>query len=122
MSYIGDFDASDTIYFKFTTVNTSGVPTALDGGTVAAYKDNSTTQTLTGVSLTASFDSLTGLNHVTVDTSQDGSFYAVGSDFQLIMVSGTVDSNSIIGYVVGEFSLRNRAALYPTTAGRMLDV
>lgn len=122
MSYLGDFDAGDTIYFKFTTVNTSGVPTALSGGFTAAYKDGSTTQTLTGVTLTASFDSLTGLNHIAVDTSQDSSFYAAGSDFQLVMVSGTVDGSSIAGYEIGAFSLRNRAHLYPVVAGRQLAI
>lgn len=121
--YSGDFDASDIVDIKFTTVNTSGVPTQLAGTPVVSiYKDNSTSQSTSGVTLTVDFDSVTGLNHVRIDTSADGTFYSSGSDFHAVVTAGTVGGNSIVGYVVGHFSLRNRASLYPTTAGRTLDV
>lgn len=122
MSYLGDRLAGDSIYFKFTSVNTSGVPTAITTPVLAVYKNNSTTESQAGLTLTASFDGLAGLNHVTIDTSQDGTFYANGSDFQVIVVTGSVSSNSIVGYTLADFSLANRSALRPTTAGRTLDV
>jgi hypothetical protein len=74
--HLGDYDTGTVIYDKFTTVQPStGAPFTL-GGTPAlsVYKDNSTTQTTTGVTLTASFDSVTGLNHYEIDTSADGTF------------------------------------------------
>lgn len=123
MSYLGDFDPSDVIDTKFTTVSAAGVPTAL-GGTpaISVYKDNSTTQSTSGITLTTSFDSVTGMNHVRIDTSADGSFYSAGSDFQIVITTGTVGGSSVVGYVVGSFSIQNRSHLRPTTAGRTLDV
>lgn len=122
--YLGDFAAGDTIDFMFTTYRPStGVPFTL-GGTpaVSVYKDNSTTQSTAGITLTASFDSVTGLNHVRITTSSDGTFYADGSTFECVITTGTVDGVSVVGSCIGRFTLRDQACLYPTTAGRKLDV
>lgn len=122
--HLGDFDASTVLYGKFTTYKPStGAPFTL-GGTPAlsVYKDNSTTQSTTGVTLTVDFDSVTGLHHFAIDTSADGTFYAAGSFFDIVITTGTVDSVSAVGTVVGSFTLRKTAALKPTTAGRTLDV
>lgn len=122
--YLGDFAAGDTIDFMFTTFRPStGAPFTL-GGTpaVSVYKDNSTTQSTAGITLTASFDSVTGLNHVRITTSSDGTFYADGSAFECVITTGTVDSVSVVGSCIGRFTLRDQACLYPTTAGRKLDV
>jgi hypothetical protein len=122
--YLGDFAAGDTIDFMFTTFRPStGAPFTL-GGTpaVSVYKDNSTTQSTAGITLTASFDSVTGLNHVRITTSSDGTFYADGSTFECVITTGTVDSVSVVGSCIGRFTLRDQACLYPTTAGRKLDV
>jgi len=122
--YLGDFAAGDTIDFMFTTYRPStGAPFTL-GGTpaVSVYKDNSTTQSTAGITLTASFDSVTGLNHVRITTSSDGTFYADGSTFECVITTGTVDGVSVVGSCIGRFTLRDQACLYPTTAGRKLDV
>jgi hypothetical protein len=121
--WLGDFRTGVTIDHKFTSVNTSGAPTTLSGTpAISVYKDNSTTQSTSGVTLSADFDSVTGLNNVRIDTSSDGTFYAAGSNFQIVITTGTVGGTSVVGYVVGSFSLENRSALMPTTAGRKLDV
>lgn len=123
MSYLGDYVAGDTLDFNFTTRQFStGAPFALSGGAVVVYKGSSTTESSSGVTLTASFDSVTGLNHVTITTGSDGTFYANGSQFSVVISAGTVDSVSVVGEVVGRFTLRAQAALYPTTSGRTLDV
>ena len=124
MASLGDFDAGSTLYFKFTTFRPStGAPFTLAGTpAVSVYKDASTTQSTAGVTLTADFDAVTGLNHVAIDTSADGTFYAVGSFFDVVVTTGTVDSVSAAGVVVGRFTLRKTACLKPTTAGRALDV
>ena len=124
MAHLGDFDASAVIYGKFTTYRPStGAPFTL-GGTPAlsVYKDNSTTQSTTGVTLTVDFDSVTGLHHFAIDTSADGTFYAAGSFFDIVITTGTVDSVSVVGSVVASFTIRKNSALKPTTAGRTLDV
>lgn len=124
MTYRGDYDAGTIIYGKFTTYQPSTGAAFTLGGTPAlsVYKDNSTTQSTSGVTLTASFDSVTGLNHFAIDTSADGTFYSAGSNFDIVITTGTVDSVSVVGAVVASFSLRKDSALKPTTASRTLDV
>lgn len=122
--YRGDIAPSQILDFKFTTVAAStGVPTQLAGTpAISVYQTNSTTQSTTGVTLTVDFDSVTGMNHVRIDTSADGTFYAAGRDFQVVITTGTVGGSSVVGYVVAEFSINNRSVLRPTVAGRTLDV
>ena len=124
MKHMGDYDTSAVIYGKFTTYRPSTGAAFTLGGTPAlsVYKDNSTTQSTTGVTLTADFDSVTGLNHFAIDTSADGTFYSAGSFFDIVITAGTVDSVSVVGTVVASFTLRKDSSLKPTTAGRTLDV
>lgn len=124
MSYRGDFDTSAVIYGKFTTFRPSTGAAFTLGGTPAlsVYKDNSTTQSTTGVTLTVDFDSVTGLHHFAIDTSADGAFYAAGSFFDIVITTGTVDSVSVVGTVVASFTIRKNSALKPTVSGRTLDV
>src|SRR4051812_3911520 len=109
--------AGGTGYVKFTTrAFATGVPTTLSGSpVVSVYKDASTTQSTAGVTLTAGFDSVTGLNHVSIDTSADGTFYSNGDTFYLVVTTGTVGGTSVVGEVVGDFGLS--AALGPSTGG-----
>ncbi len=125
MKNLGDFAVNTVVYGKFTTYRPSSGATYTLGGTPAlkVYKDNSTTtETTTGVTLTVDFDNVTGLNHFTIDTSTDGSFYASGSFFQIVITTGTVDSISVVGAEVGCFTLEKVSSLRPTTAGKTLDV
>lgn len=119
----GDIAAGSIIDIKFNTVTATGAPITLAGSAaVVCYKDNSLTQSSAGLTLSIDFDSITGLHNVRVDTSADGTFYAAGSNFQVAISIGTVNSINVAGYVVGEFSIAARSALRPTTAGRTLDV
>lgn len=122
--HLGDFDASTVVYGKFSTFRPSTGAAFTLGGTPAlsVYKDNSTTQSTTGVTLTADFDTVTGLNHFAIDTSADGTFYAAGSFFDIVITTGTVDSVSVVGSVVASFTIRKNSALKPATAGRTLVV
>src|SRR5690606_4379362 len=88
--HLGNFAPGDTIDCKFGTVRpSSGASYTLSGDPAAAvYKDNGTTESTTGVSLTADFDSRTGLNHVRVTTASDGTFYSAGSYFEVVLTSG----------------------------------
>lgn len=120
---LGDFDPTAVIYGKFVSVRVdTGAPATLTSGALSVYKDNSVTQSTTGVTFTGDFDSVTGLNHFAIDTSTDGTFYSAGSFFDVVITTGTVNSISAVGYCVGQFTLRKTAALKPTTAARTLDV
>ncbi len=120
--YIGDVSPSAVFDIKFTTfAAATGAPTTLAGTpAISIYKDNNTTETTTGITLTVDFDSLTGLHNVNIDTAN--AFYASGSTFTVVITTGTVGGTSVVGYVVGSFSINGRSALRPTTAGRTLDV
>ena len=102
---IGDFNAGAVVDLKFTSVS-SGVATALSSGAVVVWKNNSTASSTAGVSLTSTFGSVTGLNHVRINTTADSTFYANGSKFQISLSQGTVGGASVAGYVVDHFSLR----------------
>lgn len=123
MSYYGDIRLGDTIDIKFTTRRfTTGAPFTLAGTpTVAAYPGNSTTEITAGITLTVDFDARTGLNNVRVVAS-GANGYATATNYVLVVTAGTVDAVSVVGEVVGSFSIENRSALMPTTAGRTLLV
>jgi len=122
MAYLGDIRLGDTLDFKFCTVQSTGAPTTLAGTPViSAYPANSTTQLTAGITLTADFDSVTGLNHVRVVASS-GNGYATATNYEMVITTGTVNSVSAVGYVVGTFSIENRSALMPATEGRTLVV
>lgn len=108
MSYHGDIRLGDTIDFKFTTRQISGAPFTLAGSPViSAYPANSTTQLTAGITLTVDFDSVTGLNHVrVVATTANG--YLTATDYKLVITTGTVNSVSVVGEVIGSFSIENR--------------
>ena len=100
-----DFNAGDVVDLKFTSIS-SGVPSALTGGVVNVYRDNNVTQSAAGVTLTSTFDSIVGFNHLRVETTADGTFYAAGQKFQAMLSAGTVGGSTVAGYVVGEFTIR----------------
>jgi hypothetical protein len=123
MKYIGDYRVGDTIYLSFNTRDTDGAPITLAGTpAVRVYKDADDTEDDSGITLSVDDDSRTGWHRVTIDTSADATFYAAGADFQVVLTAGTVDSISVVGVCVGEFSIENRSALMPSTAGRKLGV
>ena len=110
MSYVGDFALESTFDVKFTSRQfTTGAPFALASGVISAYPGNSTTQLTAGITLTADFDTVTGLNNVrVVATSANG--YAADTNYALVITTGTVDSVSVVGEVIGHFSIENRSA------------
>ncbi len=112
MSYLGDIAVSQILYTKFTTTAPStGAPTTLSGSPVISiYKDDGDTESTSGITLTVDADSRTGMNKLKIDTSSDGTFYATGHDFQIVITTGTVSGVSAVGYVVGEFSISNRVS------------
>lgn len=112
--YLGDFNFGSTVHFKFTTVNSTGSPAALSSGGVTVYRDGSTVQDTTGTTLTASFDTITGLNHVQVDMSTAG-FYSSAGTYTAIISSGAASEN-LAGYVLAHWSLLDRSPL-TSTAG-----
>lgn len=122
MAHVGDIRLGDTVDLKFTTIDSTGLPVTLAGTpAVAAYPGNSLTEITAGITLTVDFDARTGLHNIrVVATGANG--YATATDYVLVLTAGTVAGVSVVGYVVGSFSIEKRSALMPTTAARTLDV
>lgn len=121
--YQGDIRLGETHDFKFPTRRFStGAPFTLAGSPViSAYVGNGTTEITAGITLTVDFDGRTGLNNVRV-VATSGNGFAAGTDVDLVITTGTVDGVSVVGEVVASFSIENRSALMPATAGRTLVV
>lgn len=108
--YLGDFAAGDVVSFMFHTpdVTTNWVPFSLGSGAVKVYHSNNTTETATGVTLTADFDGVVGLNHVNITTVSDGTFFAAGRTFHVVLSAGDVNGNFRAGTALATFSIANR--------------
>jgi len=107
MKYLGDYAASSTLYFTFSTHKADGTPITLAGTpSLAVYKADGTSQSTTGITLAVDFDSVTGLHSVKIECTD--AFYTVGNDYSVVIAAGTVDSVSVVGYTIATFSIENR--------------
>lgn len=106
-----DRTVGDTFYVLFTTrAFSTGIPTTLAGTpVVSAYEDSSATQITAGITLGVDHDGVAGLNLLTI-VATGGNGFETGKDYSLVVTTGTVDSVSAVGEVVGEFSLSLSAA------------
>ncbi len=111
MSNIGDIQAGETINAFFSTSSQAGAAITMTSGTAKVYKDGSTTESTSGVTLSTDVDSEIGFHRVTITTASDGSFYAAGSTYSIV-VAGTVDSQSVRS-VIGTFTVQNRTSAGP---------
>ncbi len=108
MSYLGNWAEDSTgLTYKFTTRNTTGEASALSSGLIDIYKGSSTSPTTAGVTLTSTFASVTGFNHVGIDLSST-SFYAISEEYTAILSQGEVNGVDVTGEVVFSFSIENR--------------
>jgi hypothetical protein len=114
----GDFTLGVTLDFKFTSrAFTTGAPFTLAGSpVVSAYPDNSTTEITAGITLTVDFDGVTGLNNIRV-VATSGNGYADGTSYALVITTGTVNGVSVVGEVVGEFTLGRASTANLTQIG-----
>ncbi len=122
--WLGDYTAGKIVFCPFTTIDGNGAPTTLAGSpAILVYKDDGTTESAsTGITLTPDFDGRLGMNMVKIDTSADGAFYVTGHEFHVTITTGTVAGVSVVGYIVGHFSLATHSPLRPATADRTLVV
>lgn len=123
MSGVPDYALSTTVYVQFTTrAFATGVPTTLAGTPViSVLEENNATPITSGVSLSVDRASVTGLNEVTIVASGANGF-ETGKDYAAYISTGTVGGTSVVGEVVGRFSIEKQSALRPITAGRTLSV
>lgn len=106
MTYLGDFQAGETVNAYFNTNDADGAAVTITSSAGRVYKNNTTSYE--SATVTVDVDSQTGFHSVNIDTSTASSFYAADSDFAIV-VSGTVDSQSVRA-VVGRFSIQKRTS------------
>lgn len=94
----------------FTTVNSTGAPTALSSGGVTVYKNGSTVPDTTGVTLTASFNGVTGQNHLQIDMVTTSAFYAPVAQFMAVISSGAA-SEDLSGYCLTRWSVGQKTVV-----------
>ena len=106
-----DRTVGDTFYIAFTTrAFATGIPTVLAGTPViSAYEDAGLTQITAGLTLGVDHDSVVGLNMITI-VATGGNGFETGKDYNLVITTGTVGGVSVVGEVVGQFSLELSAA------------
>lgn len=115
-----DIRLGSTKRILFTSRDSSGVPTTLAGTpAVAAYADTDTTEITAGITLTVDLDGRTGLNAVEI-VATDANGYAEDTDYSLVLTAGTVDSTSVVGEVVGSFTIEQAAAF--KTNGNVTEI
>lgn len=120
--YFGDYKTGATVRFPWTSKTSTGAAVArTTAGTIVIYKNGSTTQraSLAGVTDTTNFDSVTGLNLLTIDLSNDtdAGFYAAGNDYTVVL-TGAVWDGVTRNEVLFTFSIYNRSykpLVYPVT-------
>src|SRR3990167_1402074 len=111
---MNDYTIDDVIFLPFTTrAFATGVPTAMAGSpTVEIYENASTTPIVEGAGklvLTQGLNSIAGFHMATVTLSTANGFEA-GKHYTLVVKTGTVGGTSIVGEVVGEFTIQWAAA------------
>ena len=116
-----DYVLGETIDYKFTTRQfSSGAPFALASGAAEVYEDNDLAQITVGETLTLEFDGVTGLHNLRlVLTGANG--YETGKSYTAVISVGTVDSVSVVGEVILNFTIQRSPVNWakvsnPTTA------
>jgi len=106
----GDYTLESSVFILFTTrAFATGIPDVLSAATVAVYENVTATPIETGIAVTETLNGINGLNAVTI-AALAASGYQVGGHYHGVLEAGNVDSVSVIGEVVGHFSIGAGAA------------
>ena len=110
--FVGNIVSQDATEFSFNSVDATGLPTALTGGTVQARNLNLGGTSPTGVNLNP--DVVTGMHQVSIDTS-DQAVWQRGYDYAIELTAGTVGAIDVTGMVVGQLTVAGKSS------GKMYD-
>lgn len=116
--YLGDYKAGSTVrYYWDCFVSAGGSVARTTAGSLRVYKDSSTTQraSSSGVTDTAEFDGVTGVQVTSVDLSDnaDAGFFAAGHDYAVMLVGAVIDGQTINKWLFC-FSVENRSPVVDT--------
>ena len=113
--YIGDFVVNSTVRYFFGTNASAGASVnRTTAGAIRVYKNTSVTErtSVAGITDTSGFDSVTGLNAVSIDLSNntDAGFYAAGNDYVVVLFGAVVDTQTV-NVPLFQFSIENRTSV-----------
>lgn len=117
--YHGDFEKSGIIYLYFNTVGTTGEAATIASGVITAYENGSGTQFTSGITFDNDFDSVTGFHQIIIDL--DDSNFEAGKTYTLILSAGTVGALSVVGRIVGSFSVERYASADDITGAALAE-
>lgn len=111
--YIGDFVVNSTVRYFFGTNASAGASVnRTTAGSIRVYKNTSVTErtSTAGITDTSGFDSVTGLNALSIDLSNntDAGFYAAGNDYVVVLFGAVVDTQTV-NVPLFQFSIENRS-------------
>ena len=94
-------------YHFFTTqAFATGIPTTLAGTPVlSVLEENNATPITAGVSVSVDRATVVGMNQATI-VATDANGYEVGKSYAIYISTGTVGGTSVVGEVVGEFTIQ----------------
>lgn len=106
-----DITLGETFYPFFTTrAFATGVPGTLSGTpALSVLEENNATPITAGVSVQVDRASVVGLNQATI-VATSGNGYEAGKSYAVYISTGTVGGSSVVGEVVGEFTVQASAA------------
>lgn len=124
MLYLGDFSADATsLSFNFNTRKLTGEPVNPSISAIDVYKDGEESP------LSLEFDSLLWGQEETGRTSvylmlagTNDDVIIPGHDYTIVITTGTVDSISVAGTVLAQFSVENRTTLSSTESANILSL
>ena len=111
MIFYENITAGDTVYIPFNSNDQAGgrvdPSDAFEANDFYIYKDGGTTErsSTSGVTISSTFDTKTGLHMLTIDTSDntDAGFYSSGSTFHIALYpdTETIDTQDVAHWIGG---------------------
>lgn len=118
MINVGDVLEDSVVHVKWATYDGNGASVSPSvAGNIRIYKNNETTEktTTNGITDTRGHDTLTGIHHIRIDTSDDTGdvgFWETGQDYFVVLVGATIDGQSV-NAPLAMFSIENQTAQSP---------
>lgn len=102
-----DIKLEDTFYHNFSSrAFATGIPTVLSGTpALSVIEENNATPITAGVSVDVDRASVVGLNQATI-VATTGNGYEAGKSYAIYISTGTVGGVSVVGEVVGSFTVQ----------------
>jgi hypothetical protein len=104
--WLGNFAIGTTVHFMFTTNAKDGESVDNDENFIYLFKNNSTAEDQSGLTVIKPYGSVHGLYDVTIVTT-GSPFWTVDTDYTVILKLGLIDTEDVMA-VLASFSIGKR--------------